>query len=108
MEKQMKTVNYTEAQTTELVNLYKAGATPEALAEQFAHSVKSIVAKLSREGVYIPKAAATKAGRVTKADLIRKLENEAGAVEGQFATLEKASKEALEFLVAKLVFSNVE
>jgi len=100
--------NYTEDQTAELVNLYKNGSTPEALAEQFARSVKSVVAKLSREGVYIPKSdpKSQKATRTTKATLITKLEQEAQLEAGSLATLEKASKEALELLVSKLVFSN--
>lgn len=102
-----KTVNYTEEQTAELVNLYKNGSTPEALAEQFARSVKSVVAKLSREGVYVPKSdPKSKQAKTTKATLITKLEQEAQLEPGTLQTLEKASKEALELLVSKLVFSN--
>lgn len=102
----MEKVNYTEAQVTELVAAYTAGTSIEDLAARFSKSTKSIVAKLSREGVYKSKAKASAKTRVTKADLVRKLEVEVGAVEGQLETLEKASHEALEFLVSKLVFEN--
>ncbi len=102
----MEKINYTQEQTVQLVNEFKAGATLEALAEQFGKSVKSIVAKLSREGVYKAKVPA-KAKRITKATLIARIA-EALAVEGQvFSTLEKASYEALEILAAKVVFEDV-
>lgn len=51
-----KIVNYTPEQTTELVSAYKAEPTPETVetfAEKFGKTVKSVVAKLSREGVYV-------------------------------------------------------
>ena len=102
----MEKINYTQEQTVTLVNQFKDGISIEALAEQFGKTTKSIVAKLSREGVYKAKTA-TKAKRVTKAVLIARIA-EALAVEGQvFATLEKASYEALELLAAKVVFEDV-
>lgn len=94
----MEKLNYTEAQVTELVQAYASGETVETLAEKFGKSVKSIVGKLSREGVYKAKAKAAVA-RKTKADYIRELEAALGAAEGQLQTLEKASLEALKFLV---------
>lgn len=48
-------VNYTTEQVVELVSAYEAAptsATVEAFAVKFDKTVKSIVAKLSREGVY--------------------------------------------------------
>lgn len=74
-----KVVNYT------LPKSLKAG---EVLA---AKSVRSVVAKLSREGA---KAKGTKAEAVTKAKLIEK----AGVDVAVLASLEKANKEALEVL----------
>jgi hypothetical protein len=55
------------------------------------------------EKVYIPKVKA-KTTKQTKQDLIDALSKELGAAEGQLQTLEKASKEALEFLTSKVVF----
>jgi hypothetical protein len=57
-----KVVNYTPEQTAALVEAYKAGTTVEALAESLGKSVRSIVAKLSREGVYQKKTYVTKTG----------------------------------------------
>jgi hypothetical protein len=59
------------------------------------------VAKLSREGVYVPKAAAKSQGRVTKADLINRIANKFGIEATEIASLEKAGMGALELLVRK-------
>lgn len=59
------TVNYTPEQTAELKAAYVAAPNSEtvaAFAEKFGKSVKSIVAKLSREGVYQPKVYVSKTG----------------------------------------------
>ena len=98
-----KTVNYTEAQTAELVQGYQAGQTVEALAEAFGKSVRSVVAKLSREGVYKPKTKAAGAGRVTKMELIARIAAVAGVEPTALASLEKANHDALELLVAAVV-----
>lgn len=64
-----KTVNYTQEQTQTLVAQYQAGISVEDLAMQFGKSVRSIVAKLSREGVYQKKTYKTKTGEpVVKKD----------------------------------------
>ena len=47
--------NYTDAQVEHMVEAYQAkpdGATVDMLAEDLDKSVKSIIGKLSREGVY--------------------------------------------------------
>lgn len=103
-----KTVNYTEEQTAELVKAYVAGETVENLALNLGKSVKSIVAKLSREGVYKAKAH-TKAGtRVTKADLVNKIADELQLDAAKLESLTKASHEALELLASKVLFENTE
>lgn len=99
-------VNYTEAQVATIVEGYKAGTSLEVLAAEVGKSVKSIVAKLSREGVYKAKAANNGKTSTTKADLIAKLALELGLEAAVIASLEKATKEALEALVAKVVFAN--
>ena len=95
--------NYTEAQTLQLVEGYKAGDTVEQLAEKLGKSVRSVVAKLSREGVYQPKTKARSAARVTKAALTSMLEAKLGMEPGSLDSLQKGSHEALEALADRVV-----
>ena len=95
-------INYTDAQTTELVQLYQAGEAVEALAERFQKSVRSIVAKLSREGVYQAKTKAKGTGRVTKAALIQYLEEMLQLDPQSLQSLEKAQTGALQALATAL------
>lgn len=97
-----KAVNYTEAQTVELVKGYQEGATVEQLAEKMGKSVRSVVAKLSREGVYTPKAKAKGVARVKKAELVERLATACGVPVELFESLEKANHEVLETLAANL------
>lgn len=92
-----KTVtNYTPEQTQEIVALYNEGATIEMIAEKFSRSARSIIAKLSREGVYKSKAKAAGSKRVTKAEMIRSIETSLGFEEGSLSSLEKGSYEQIE------------
>lgn len=93
-----KAVNYTAEQTTAMVADYQNGMSVEALAEKMGKTVRSIVAKLSREGVYKKKEYKTKTGEVVvkkdaHADAI-------GAIlrlsEGEIDSLTKANKTALQ------------
>ena len=61
-----KTVNYTPEQTAQLVAKYNDGVSVESLAEMFGKTTRSIVAKLSREGVYHAKSKSTGVARVKK------------------------------------------
>ena len=97
-----KTVNYTEALTKELVDRYVAGESVEALAESLGKTTRSVVAKLSREGVYKAKTRASGVARVKKADLVDQLATACGVAPGVFESLEKANHDVLEALVAKL------
>ena len=96
-------INYTDEQTVELVQAYQAGEAVEALAERFQKSVRSIVAKLSREGVYQPKAKAKGASRVTKAALIEQIEQALHLDPQSLQSLEKAQVEALRLLATALI-----
>jgi transposase-like protein len=96
------TQNYTPEQTQEIVARYQAGETVEALAEAVGKSVRSVVAKLSREGVYQAKTATKGAARVKKADLVDELAKHCGVPAEVFESLEKANHDALELLVAQL------
>jgi cyanate lyase len=99
-EKTVKVVNYTAEQTAAIVAAYVAAPnkeTVETLAATFGKTVKSIVAKLSREKVYIAKVYVTKTGeKVEKKD---ETADAIGAVlkmnENDIASLTKANKTAL-------------
>lgn len=102
-----KTVNYTAEQTVEIVTSYQAGETVEALAERFQKSVRSIVAKLSREGVYKKKEYVTKNGeKVVKKDAHA---DAIGAIlklaENDIESLTKANKSALKAIFEALANS---
>ena len=104
MAKTEKTVNYTPEQTAELVNAYQAAPTAEtvsAFAEKLGKTTRSIVAKLSREGVYKKKEYLGKTGEkpVKKDALADKLAELAGLTEAEATSLEKASKTALQKLI---------
>jgi hypothetical protein len=94
--------NYTPEQTEQLVQGYKEGLTVETLALQLGKSTRSVVAKLSREGVYKAKSKTTNAARVKKADLVDVLAYRCGVPAEIFESLEKANHDVLETLVAKL------
>lgn len=95
-----KVVNYTPEQTAELVAAYVATPsteTVELFATKFGKTVRSVVAKLSREKVYVAKTYVSKTGekpvaKDTVADAI-------GAVlkmtEAEVTSLAKANKTAL-------------
>ena len=92
-----KTVNYTPEQTAKMVADYAAGVSVEAMAEALGKSVRSIVAKLSREGVYQKKTYKTKTGEaVVKKDAWADYIGEAlGLTEADTESLTKANKTAL-------------
>ena len=102
-----KIVNYTEEQTSEMLTAYMDSPTREtvnALAVQFGKSVRSVVAKLSREGVYQKAPAVTKTGEpvTRKDDLADQLATACGLTEAEADSLTKASKSALQKVLAKI------
>ena len=94
--------NYTPEMTKTIVEAYKSGQTVEAIATETGKSTRSIVAKLSREGVYQAKNKAKGTNQVRKADLITEIAFSIGTNEELIESLEKATKEALE-LIARAV-----
>ena len=111
-----KTVNYTEAQTAELVEAFKKvmddsrevrdGVVKE-FAEKFGKTTRSIVAKLSREKVYIAKEYVGKTGekpvkKDAHADAIGAV---LGLSENEIESLTKANKTALEKIFKALANS---
>jgi hypothetical protein len=92
-----KAVNYTPEQATKMVADYEAGVAVEAIANALGKSVRSVVAKLSREGVYRKKVYTTKTGdAVVKKDAFADYIAEAlGMSEADAESLTKANKTAL-------------
>lgn len=102
-----KTVNYTAEQTAAIVADYQAGQTVEAIAEKMGKSVRSIVAKLSREKVYKKKEYVTKTGeKAVKKDAHA---DAIGAIlklpENDIESLTKANKSALKAIFDALANS---
>lgn len=102
-----KAVNYTAEQTAAMVQQYTAAPTAEtvaSMAEAMGKSVRSIVAKLTREGVYKKKEYTTKKGEapVTKEELASKLAELCGLSEAEADSMAKANKTGLQKIIAKL------
>ena len=102
-----KTVNYTPEQTQVILDAYANGSTVESIAETVGKSVRSIVAKLSREGVYKKKEYKTKNGEaVVKKDAHA---DAIGAIlrlpENDIESLTKANKNALKAIFEALANS---
>jgi hypothetical protein len=102
-----KTVNYTVEQTTRVIADYTSGVSVESIALAMGKSVRSIVAKLSREGVYQKKEYKTKTGEpVVKKDAHA---DAIGAIlrlpENDVESLTKANKSALKAIFEALANS---
>ena len=100
-------VNYTQDQVEYIVNQYRLEPTRETveeLAEELNKSVKSIIGKLSREGVYRKTEYTTKTGEkpVTKLELVTELAEKLELKEWELAGLEKAPKVALKNMMRKI------
>jgi len=102
-----KTVNYTPEQTTKMVADYVNGVTVETIAENLGKTVRSVVAKLSREKVYVAKTYVSKTGApVVKKDAHA---DAIGAIlqlnENDVESLTKANKNALKAIFEALANS---
>ena len=97
----MKNVNYSEEVTATIVAAYAANPTMQTvrdLAEIYEKTTKSIIGKLSREGVYQKSSYTTKTGNkpVTKVELVTQLADYLGIELDSIAGLEKSPKAALQ------------
>jgi len=95
--------NYSSEQVSLMIEKYQAKPdreTVDKLAEELNKSIKSIIGKLSREGVYRKAVYKTKTGElpVTKAELIVKIANILNANSEKLKGLEKAPKQELKYL----------
>jgi len=103
----MKTINYTAEQTVKMVSDYQNGVSVENIADNLGKTVRSIVAKLSREKVYIKKEYKTKNGEsAIKKDIHA---DAIGAIlrlpENDIESLTKANKNALKVIFEALANS---
>lgn len=107
MNAKVKTPNYTDEQTAKAKADYAAGVSVEVIAQSLGKTARSVIAKLSKEGVYKAKEYVSKTGekpvkKDAHADAI-------GAVlklsEGEIESLTKANKTALVKIFAALANS---
>ncbi len=96
-------MNYNEEQTKHIVEAYQNNPnreTVEALAKELSKSIKSIIGKLSREGVYRREIYKTKTGElpVTKVEIVSDIADDLGIEVESLSGLEKAPKSALKKL----------
>jgi len=96
-------MNYTDEQTRYIVEYYQMHPTMqtvETLAENLGKSTKSIIGKLSREGVYERAVYKNKSGDlpVTKAEIVSNIAENLGLEIENLTGLEKAPKATLKTL----------
>ena len=96
-------MNYNEEQTKRIVEAYQSSPnreTVEALAKELSKSIKSIIGKLSREGVYRREIYKTKTGElpVTKVEIVSNIADDLGLEVESLMGLEKAPKATLKTL----------
>ena len=96
-------MNYTEDQTKHIIQAYQKSPnrdTVEMLADELQKSVKSIIGKLSREGVYRREIYKTKSGElpVTKVEIVSNIADSLGIEVDSLLGLEKTPKATLKTL----------
>ena len=99
--------NYTDEMVSTMTEQYSANPTREtvdALAEQFGKTTRSIIAKLSREGVYVAQPRTTKTGEpiVSKNEIVNDIASLLQVEVDDIASLEKATKIDLKNLMSRL------
>ena len=96
-------MNYTEEQTAYMVEHYESCPSMETvqyLAEKFNKTTKSIIGKLSREGVYKRAVYKSKSGElpITKVELVNNIAENLGVEVESLVGLEKSPKATLKTL----------
>ena len=96
--------NYTEEMVASMTEAYQANPsrdTVDSLAQQFGKTTRSIIAKLSREGVYVAQPRTTKTGEpvISKSQFVVAIEAHFDTV---MPTLVKAGKQDLQKLAEAL------
>jgi hypothetical protein len=100
----VKNANYTPEMTNQIKGLYAEGKSVDFIANLVGKSTRSIVAKLSREGVYKPKEKTTKTGEpvTAKNELADKICEKANLPFEYAESIAKANKQALVGILSAL------
>lgn len=105
-----KAENYSAEATTRVVSAYTAAPTAETvalLATELGKSIRSVIAKLSKEGVYVKKTYKTKTGEtvVKKDETADAIGRVLSMTEAEVTSLTKANKTALSKIFTALANS---
>jgi hypothetical protein len=95
----MAAVNYTPDQVETMVEMYTNGDAVVDIAEAVGKTNRSVIAKLSREGVYVAKPRAVATGAIRKAQIVAGIAAHLGS---PVESLEKASKDDLVILATAI------
>jgi N-methylhydantoinase B/oxoprolinase/acetone carboxylase alpha subunit len=103
-------INYTQDMVDLMTVRYSANPTRETveeLAAELNKSIKSVIGKLSREGIYQKTEYLTKTGEkpITKKELVTRIGEVLGIEYQALAGLEKSPKQALKSLTESLVLN---
>ena len=103
-------INYSVEDTQYIIDQYKNDPnreTVDRLAQELEKSAKSIIGKLSREGVYQKTEYLTKTGEkpVTKREIVEKISEIVGISYQTLAGLEKSPKASLKALEESLIIN---
>ena len=103
-------INYTQEMVDLMRDRYSAEPTRETvekLAQELNKSIKSVIGKLSREGIYQKTEYLTKTGEkpITKRELVERIGEVLGIEYQALAGLEKSPKQALKSLTESLVLN---
>jgi len=103
-------INYTQDMVDLMTVRYSANPTRETveeLASELNKSIKSVIGKLSREGIYQKTEYLTKTGEkpITKKELVTRIGEVLGIEYQALAGLEKSPKQALKSLTESLVLN---
>jgi hypothetical protein len=90
-----KVANYSPEQVAQIVSGYQAGTSVEDLAKLVGKGVRSVIAKLSKEGVYVSKAKEAGKREMLKAEMVGEIAKLIGSTDEQLESLEKATGPAL-------------
>lgn len=106
-------MNYNEEMTAHIVNEYNKEPNTDTvlkLAEELGKSTKSIIGKLSREGVYQRATYKNKTGElpVTKVELVNNIAENLGIEVENLLGLEKAPKATLKYLDLATGIENIQ
>ncbi len=89
---------YTPEQTATALTAYAQGKTPVEIAETLGRSQRSVIAKLSKEGVYVSKAPQAGPRRLKKLEMVAYVAGYFDLELQELESLEKATHGALELL----------